>query len=66
MTHKVMAGECISCESTYYVEYVEQLASQEIPQYCPFCGTRTEDVTEEHIDEKDQIDDENDDGNEDW
>ena len=56
MTNKIVAGECLECESSYYVEYVEQLVSQEIPEHCPFCGTRIEDVTEESMDDEDDED----------
>ena len=53
-----MAGDCLECESTYYVEYEEELTSKEVPHYCPFCGAPTDDVTEEDMDEEEDYDDE--------
>ena len=49
MTNKVISGECLECESTYAVEYVEQLVSQPLPEFCPFCGDPIEELSEEYI-----------------
>ena len=51
---KIVTGECLNCESSYEVAYVEQLVSQELPEHCPFCGEIIEDITEEYIDEDEQ------------
>lgn len=54
---KLVTGECLNCESSYEVAYVEQLVSQELPEHCPFCGELIEDIQEEYIDENEQDDD---------
>ena len=51
---KIVTGECLNCESSYEVAFVEQLVSQELPEHCPFCGEIIEDITEEYIDEDEQ------------
>ena len=55
---KEVTGECSECESTFVIQYAEELVSQDYPEHCPFCGERIEDITEEYID--DDIFDEND------
>lgn len=50
---KIITGECLNCESSYEVAYVEQLVSEQLPEYCPFCGEPIEDITEDYIDEDD-------------
>jgi DNA-directed RNA polymerase subunit RPC12/RpoP len=54
---KIVTGECLNCESSFDVSYVEQLVSQELPEHCPFCGERIEDITEDYISD-DELDDE--------
>jgi len=56
MTNKVISGECLECESTYAVEYVEQLVSQPLPEYCPFCGDPIEELSEEYIEDDELLD----------
>ena len=51
---KIVTGECLNCESSYEVAFVEQLVSQPLPEHCPFCGEIIEDITEEYIDEDEQ------------
>jgi hypothetical protein len=59
MTEKHITGECVSCESSYDVAYIEELVSSELPNHCPFCGEEVEDISEEYIeDEEDSEDDE--------
>jgi hypothetical protein len=53
---KIVTGECLNCESSFEVSYVEQLVSKELPEHCPFCGEEIEDITEEYI-EDDELDD---------
>jgi len=50
---KLITGECLNCESSYEVAYVEQLVSQPLPEHCPFCGEIIEDITEDYIEEDD-------------
>ena len=54
---KVVTGECLNCESSFEVAYVEQLVSTELPEHCPFCGEVIEDITEEYIEDDDITDD---------
>jgi hypothetical protein len=56
MTNKQVSGECLSCESTYQVAYVEELVSQEYPEHCPFCGEVIEELTDDYIEEEDELD----------
>ena len=51
MTEKIISAECISCESTYSVNYMTELSSDEYPQHCPFCGEVIEEISEEYIDD---------------
>jgi len=48
MTNKTVSGECNSCESTYNVDYVEELVSEEYPEYCPFCGEVIDELSENY------------------
>jgi hypothetical protein len=50
---KLVQGECLNCESSYEVAYVEQLVSSELPEHCPFCGEPIEDITEDYIEDDD-------------
>jgi len=58
MTNKVISGECLNCESTYAVEYVEQLVSTELPEHCPFCGELIDELSEDYIEDDDDCEDE--------
>lgn len=51
MTDKLVTGECENCESSFELAYTEELVSDDIPNFCPFCGERIEDIQEEYIDE---------------
>lgn len=53
MVNKQITGECLSCESSYSVEYTQELVSEEYPEFCPFCGEPIEELTEEYIDDED-------------
>lgn len=57
MNEKIITGECVSCESSYGIQYVEQLVSSEYPEFCPFCGETIEDITEEYIEDEDYSED---------
>lgn len=54
---KLVQGECLNCESSFEVAYVEQLVSTELPEHCPFCGEVIEDIQEEYIEDDDDITD---------
>ena len=54
---KLVQGECLNCESSFEVAYVEQLVSTELPEHCPFCGEIIEDIQEEYIDDEDDLTD---------
>jgi hypothetical protein len=59
MTNKSMTGDCSSCESTYNIEFTEELVSEEFPEYCPFCGETIDELSEEYVEEDDDPEDEN-------
>ena len=58
---KEVTGECHSCESSYDIQYMEELTSEDYPQFCPFCGESIDELTE-----SDYIEDEDDLDNEEW
>jgi NAD-dependent SIR2 family protein deacetylase len=58
MTQKIMSGDCSNCESTYSVEYMEEMVSQELPEHCPFCGEVIQELSEDYIEEDDELDNE--------
>ena len=58
---KSITGDCQSCESSYDITYMEELTSEEYPQFCPFCGETIDEITE-----SDYIEDEDDLDNEEW
>ena len=54
---KTITAECLNCESSYEMIYMEELVSEEYPQFCPFCGETIESLSEEeYIDEDDDSD----------
>jgi NAD-dependent SIR2 family protein deacetylase len=53
MTDKSLSGECLSCESTYSVSYMEEMVSQDLPEHCPFCGEQIEELSEDYIEDDD-------------
>jgi hypothetical protein len=61
MTNKTITAECDNCESTYEVQYAEELTSEEYPEFCPFCGEMIEDITEQE-----EYDEDDDDWQEEW
>jgi DNA-directed RNA polymerase subunit RPC12/RpoP len=57
MINKVLSGDCLNCESQYSVEFMEEQVSQDLPEHCPFCGERIEELSEEYIeDDQDEMD----------
>ena len=55
---KSLVGECLNCESSFSIQYVEELVSQDLPEHCPFCGEIIEELSEDYIEEDDNLDDE--------
>ncbi len=53
MTNKSLSGDCLNCESTYSVSYMEEMVSQELPEHCPFCGEQIEELSEDYIEDDD-------------
>jgi hypothetical protein len=58
MTQKQLAAECENCESSYSIAFVEEFVSQELPEHCPFCGERIEELSEDYVDEEDDLNEE--------
>jgi hypothetical protein len=58
MTPKTVSGDCSSCESSFNIQYAQELVSEEYPEYCPFCGESIDELSEEYIEDDDSNDDE--------
>jgi hypothetical protein len=56
MTHKQLTGECLSCESSYSIAFMEELVSQDLPEICPFCGETIDELSEDYADDEDDLD----------
>ena len=56
MTQKSVTADCSNCESTFGVDYVEELVSEEYPEFCPFCGEQIQEVQESYIEDEDELD----------
>jgi len=56
MADKIITADCDSCESTFEIAYEEELVSDQLPSFCPFCGEAVEDVTEQVYEEEDDLD----------
>ena len=56
MTQKQLSGECTSCESTYTVIFMEEMVSQDLPEICPFCGETIDELSENYIEDDDELD----------
>jgi len=57
MTQKHLSGDCANCESTYTVSFMEEMVSQDLPEHCPFCGEIIEELSEDYIEDEDNLDD---------
>ena len=57
MTQKHLSGDCANCESTYTVSFMEEMVSQDLPEHCPFCGEIIEELSEDNIEDEDNLDD---------
>lgn len=42
MKNKIVSAECLECESSFEVAYVDELVSEDVPCFCPFCGEKIE------------------------
>jgi hypothetical protein len=47
MSTKTITAECSNCESSYDVIYMQELVSEELPEFCPFCGEPIDTLSEE-------------------
>ena len=55
MTTRTITAECSNCESSYDVIFMEQLVSDELPEFCPFCGEPIDTLSEEEYIEDDEL-----------
>jgi hypothetical protein len=54
---KEITAECHNCESSYDITYMEELTSQEYPEFCPFCGESIDELSEsDYIEDEDDMD----------
>ena len=53
MTEKIITADCSECESNFQLVYEEELVSEPVPCFCPFCGEKIEDIQEEYIEDDD-------------
>ena len=58
MTNKSLSGDCANCESTYSIQFMSEMVSQELPEHCPFCGEIIEELSEDYVDEEDDLNEE--------
>ena len=57
MSTRTITAECSSCESSYDVSFMEELVSEELPEFCPFCGEPIDSLSEDEYIEDDELDD---------
>ena len=57
MSDKIITADCENCDSTFEIAYEVELVSEEVPSFCPFCGEKVEDISEQVYDEDDEEDD---------
>lgn len=57
MTTRTITAECNSCESSFEVSYMEELVSEDLPDFCPFCGEQIDSLSEEEYIEDDELND---------
>lgn len=58
MTPKTVTGDCEDCESSFHIQYMQELVSDEYPEFCPFCGEKIDELSEEYIEDDDDSDNE--------
>ena len=56
MKNKIFKAACLQCESDYIVHFIDAFVDGD-PNYCPFCGSEVDDISEEYIDGEDNEDD---------
>ena len=59
MTARTITAECNNCESSYDVNFIEELVSDELPEFCPFCGEPIDSLSEEEYIEDDELNEDN-------
>ena len=64
MEEKFVSAECLSCESSFGIQYIAEMASQEYPDHCPFCGEIVSELTE--VEEEEDWEEENWSEEDDW
>jgi DNA-directed RNA polymerase subunit RPC12/RpoP len=52
MKDKLVTAECMECDSSFELAFIEELVSDSSPSFCPFCGEKVEEITEEYIDDE--------------
>jgi hypothetical protein len=58
MSDRKVNGDCSECESTFEVEYTEEMVSEQLPEFCPFCGSSVVELSESYIEDDDSTDEE--------
>jgi NAD-dependent SIR2 family protein deacetylase len=53
MPDRDLTADCLSCESTYNIQYSTEMTSEETPLSCPFCGEVIEDYIDDEQEEED-------------
>jgi hypothetical protein len=53
MPDRDLTADCLSCESTYNIQYSTEMTSEETPLFCPFCGEVIEDYIDDEQEEED-------------
>ena len=55
MTTRTITAECNNYESSYDVNFIEELVSDELPEFCPFCGEPIDSLSEEEYIDDDEL-----------
>ena len=56
MKLRTINGECLNCESTYSIDFMSELVSEQYPEFCPFCGEHIDEISEENNDDDEDTD----------
>lgn len=57
MSTRTITAECSGCESSYDIIYMEELTSEDLPEFCPFCGEPIDSLSEDEYIVDDELDD---------
>jgi hypothetical protein len=57
---KTLTGDCKECESTYLINYDEELVYSNLPEFCPFCGENIDSLTEHADEDEEEFEDDED------